>query len=174
MPRFRTQQMRINRAPRNLTWTSTVSTADFVVPANGKLALSGNLDAIFENLGKPTIMRIRGEVIFKVTAGTDGNVATIGVGIALANNLANTAAVLPGPVAESDFPWIWHSFVSLEQQGGADQFTPSVNVVRLIVDSKAMRRVPPATELFVMFENVSAAGTLACDVMANFRILLKS
>ena len=146
----------------------------FVVVTNSKAALSANLDAIFENLGQPTLMRIRGEVKMFATGGVVNDDCTLGLGICLANNLATTAAVLPGPITDSDFPWIWHSFSSFRRQTIETSDTPVINTLRLQIDSKAMRRINPAMELFFCAELLNSAGTMDINFMPNFRILLQS
>ena len=156
------------------TWTSAVSGDMFNVNANSKSALSSNLITVFENLGQPTLMRMRGSVLLFTVDGAAADDAAIGMGICLANGLASTAAVLPGPITNSEFPWIWHTFTMMRHQTAADARTPLINTQRIEIDSKAMRKISPEMELFFMVELLNTAGTLDILIAPNFRVLLQS
>ena len=110
-----------------------------------------------------TILRIRGEVdVSFLAAGlAAGDDSEVGYGLAVVSSDAAAlgATALPDPFGDAEFPWLWWSTAQL--------FAPSADLGngmtfrRLMIDTKAMRKVKPLESLVLIGQsslNVGNAG----------------
>ena len=169
MPRPRAHSGRRQR--RRVEWViSTLGDATSLT-ANTKVALRANLQASFENLGSPTLVRTRSHFVVAINSGTEFDDVLVGMGIAIVTALAAAAgaASLPGPLTNGDFPWLWHATRGgrfLEGQTAATDGALAGGVANLQLfdfpcDSKAMRKLNAEEELVVCIELENTAGTAA-------------
>ncbi len=101
-----------------------------------------------------TIMRCRGLIGATLDPTAQDETVLVVFGLALASSAAVTAATasLPSPVAEPSYPWIWQGQLYLSSGAEAGVVAASQLVDRVVIDSKAMRRVKGDETLFLMAE----------------------
>ncbi len=101
-----------------------------------------------------TIVRLRGEILIKGTPDAIADDAVVGLGMIVVSDAS--AAVggvsVPGPIADLGAPWVWHRFVSLAAGSTGLLGDDLGSVVRVMVDSKAMRKLGPAESLILVGE----------------------
>ncbi len=120
-----------------------------------------------------TLTRLRGDILVQLDSGGVDERATIALGIGVFPTDAVAAGVvsLPGPESDIGFPWVWHSYVNVSTLAEAAIASDFI-AVRLVVDSKAMRRVKVNESLALVGEvaaSVDQAGLW--DLMYGVRIL---
>ena len=144
--------------------------------AGGSLALAAGTSAInlISSSTLPfTIMRTRGNLIgFVDSASTPGSLAEIGVGFILVPEGTSTT-VLWSPITDPNAPWFYYTRFVIGQE---ELVTDVIEVATLtgyreVIDSKAMRRVAPDTEVQVVFENATIGGAEDANVFVSGRIL---
>jgi len=121
-----------------------------------------------------TILRSRGLMILmgEPSAFADTDVIGLGLVVVQANAVAAGGAALPGPIADAEADWLWHTFVGFDAGGveaAAQPFGASTR--EIIIDSKAMRRLPRDSQLVLMGEATSGDYTLITST-GGMRILL--
>ena len=131
-----------------------------------------------------TLVRTRGELLLYLTSASAQGGGFFGAfGIAKVSNPAFTAGIasVPTPVTEEDWDgWLYHRFFAVQSGGiidgsvSADQdYVTSVSgVLRLEVDSKAMRKLDANDVIFGALE-VTEVGTASMNWAFNSRILFK-
>jgi len=136
-------------------------------------------EAILENVPNPTIVRIRGSLLLRVTAiAAAPSVSLITMGIKLTSGSALAAGIgaieLPSDEVGSD--WIWWS----SRAFNADTALAAVNgddgealATRVEVDSKAMRKVQPNQVLIFVAQNSALTSTQSIRISGLVRVLLK-
>ncbi len=125
--------------------------------------------AVFNSSG--TVMRVRGELMASMNGPSAADITVLGVGLIVATDAQVTAgaASFPSPLSVGDADWMWHGFVPLVSQGVVeDQFG---NVGKIIVDTKAMRRVKPNEQLVLVADAVLLVGTATVDLAFGVRVL---
>ena len=164
--RVRSTRGAVRGAKRLTQW---VGSAD-----QGTVAIAAGASAIQQSnatLGATTVVRTRG-VLDVRPQGFSADIEVIGaMGIASVSDqaFAAGAASIPGPFTDSDWSgwWVWEAF--------SYRFELTTDVGRLIIpermviDSKAMRKIEPNETVVVMVESQAAA--FAASV--HFRMLLK-
>jgi len=120
-----------------------------------------------------TIMRTRGQLF----AGVDGltppaRLIDVAVGFILVPEGTGTT-VLWGPITDPNAPWFYYSrFVLGYEEAVVDVVDyPGYTTYRETIDSKAMRIVRPDHELQVVFEQLTIANALPCNVSVSGRFL---
>jgi len=121
-----------------------------------------------------TLLRVRGAILcnFVPDAATDTDI------IALGMILANIAAInvggasLPGPIADASANWLWHEFVPIDANGAtaAGGAAGTLQQFRVVVDSKAMRKVPAGYGIAVMAE-LATGDFASVNVTGGVRML---
>ena len=165
----------VGRRRQRVEWTAGDMETMLSVPANALVVLGSSilmLEAI-DSMTSPTLVRVRGEFLAVGATGTIGSSSLMGAGIAVVNRRASDvgATALPRPVTEPDYSWLWHSYALIRFSTGAT--AEGSNVKRIVVDSKAMRKILSNEEEVVFcFENNSTSD-VAILVSISVRILLK-
>jgi len=122
-----------------------------------------------------TLVRTRGEVLLALTsAAAAGNafVGAIGIGLASEQAFAVGATAVPLPVSEAGAEsWIWHEWFSVVAFSATD-FGGAAQTQRMVIDSKAMRRVEENMIIYMAIE-ATETGTAGLEVSANTRLLFK-
>ena len=124
-----------------------------------------------------TIVRMRGSIVLTlqtVTAITDHMRIGVGIGIVTTQAFNAGAASVPMPLAEQEWDgWMWHQYVHLQPvsavEGGVDAV---LSVVRLEIDSKAMRKMNNDERMYGALET-EETGTVAATFAADTRVLVK-
>ena len=129
-------------------------------------------EAAIEAQGKPTLARVRGTWIARNDQSASGTAAfmSIACGITVVSTKAvavGTTAV-PTPLTNVEWPWLWWDtqFVGNEPMASGDITSYGGN---RMIDSKAMRKLPPASAL-VMVVETSAALEGAPDLNFDFEL----
>ncbi len=118
-----------------------------------------------------TIVRNRGELLVSIDGPVDGDkaVAAFGLIIASDSQVAAGATAFPSPATDLDANWLWHSFATMLVQAAGDDGTIST---RLMIDSKAMRKVKQNDQLVLVADMVRESGTPTVDYAGGIRSLL--
>ncbi len=111
---------------------------------------------LFRVLSAETLLRTRGQIMASFDSSAVNEAATIAAGIAFVSTraLLAGAASVPRPSSEGGYPWLWHGWFdvsSVPSVGGASISGEGL-VQRLMVDSKAMRKVKEDESMILAFE----------------------
>ena len=134
-------------------------------------------EAIIEQITKPTVVRIRGEINFRLTAqgaGVTSSNQFVGIKVATASAIAAGIASLELSATGIGSDWIWwyctsfQTTTSSEHALGADSTTN-----RVVIDLKAMRKVGSNQALILVAQNVALVSTQTVGMTGGIRVLLK-
>ncbi len=123
---------------------------------------------------RETIMRTRGNLIAYIDGLVNPAIAIrCACGLAVVPEGTSTT-VLWGPLTDQNAPWFWHTiFVVGYEEYVADVIdAPGLSVYREVIDSKAMRKFPPDSEIQLVFEQDTIAGLGDVNFSANGRFLI--
>ncbi len=168
---------RAKTARRSKVWVGAQSATATGLGPSSAVVFTVIAEADLETQGKPTIARVRGtwNAWYDRAAAPATGAMIVGAGITLVSTKSVTAGIasLPQPLTNIEWPWLWWdtTIVGLDF-GDATGFQLLENSVR-VVDSKAMRKVPPGNTLVLIVET-SPALLGAPDTRFGFsiRILL--
>ena len=130
-----------------------------------------------------TIVRIRGHALLYLdaaTAGGDGFVGALGIGVVTSAAFVAGVASVPTPITESDWEgWMWHQFFQLRAggtidasvAGDVDQVNSTSAAMQIDIDTKAMRKINSDETLMGVIE-VTEIGTAQMQFVADTRDLL--
>ena len=129
---------------------------------------------------RETIVRIRGEIVLwlsLVTAIGDGftNIG-MGIGIVSADAFAAGASAVPGPTSDITWPgWMWNFQMGplIGLSTTESENTGQLSMVRIPIDTKAMRKISLNEVVFGMVESGVEVGTAAVDFGMRTRSLYK-
>ena len=177
MARRSTGRGHVGKKRQRVEWTLSVAPATFAVGANSSSVLtsSPSLTLAIDQMTSPTLIRTRGELYIQAT-GSDDQEVLVGAGVCVVSTRAADVGVtaIPRPISEGDYSWLWHKFIFLKVKGSTDTKGPVAAVIRVEVDSKAMRKVlSTEEEIAFAVETNNAAGTAGILWTASFRVLLK-
>ncbi len=134
-------------------------------------------EADLENLGKPTIARMRGRALVKADLSVvppAGISYAFGIALIEKNAFAIGATAVPGPLTSPEFGWIDYHTGNIHVEFDASDDLLGGGCWSETIDSKAMRKVVPGHVLAGVFETGASFDTNAMIVnfMFNSRILL--
>ena len=122
-----------------------------------------------------TLVRTRGvyELVLKTAATVgDGFHGALGIGVVTEPAFSVGVTAIPTPISEVEWDgWLWHEFFSLT----SPTVTPgenSASVIRMPIDSKAMRKVGINEVIYAAIE-MTEIGVATLDARLNTRILFK-
>ncbi len=120
-----------------------------------------------------TLVRSRGEVILSIDGPADGDKIVIGCGLMIASDaqVVGGIAGFPSPIGATDADWLWHSFVPLQSQSATQDQALGDQVARLVIDSKAMRKVKQNDNVVIVFDGDQQSGTPVVDATFGVRFL---
>ncbi len=145
---------------------STLATAGSSVFGTGRIAIAAGL----------TIVRVRGELLVTLTgaaAVTSGFSFAAGLAIVSENAAGVGVTGVPAPFTDLTWDgWLWHT------QGRVDNLdvagVPDVlNVARIVIDNKAMRKFKETDVLLGMFEVHNETGASSVRANLESRLLVK-
>ncbi len=121
-----------------------------------------------------TLMRVHGLVCANLDAGAVDERAMISFGIIKVSDdaLAVGITAVPTPTADADAPWIVHGHLWVTTLSEA-AIAPDGMFHRVVIDSKAMRKMKPNESLAVVFEvcdTTDQGGTV--DLSYGLRVLV--
>ncbi len=121
-----------------------------------------------------TLVRSRGEIVLSIDGPADGDKHVVGVGLMVASDaqVAGGIAGFPSPIGATDADWFWHSFVPLQSQSATQDQALGDQVARVIIDSKAMRKVKQNDNLVIVFDGDQQSGTPVTDATFGVRFLV--
>ena len=133
-------------------------------------------EAQFSNLGRPTVIRIRGrfhaQMDRSAEVAEDKAVVTSGIAMVEARAAAAGIGSLPKPVTNSDFSWMWIGAHTLATPTTLTEDEGSMRFERIDVDAKAMRKAQPSMALVLVTEVTSIAGVPDIECWGFLRMLL--
>ena len=151
----------------NVRWS--LGAGAFVAQAAGSAAST----IITAGSNEETLLRTRGNLLC-VLDGVDepGVSARIGIGIRLAQG-GQATTVLSTPLTDGAAPWIWFDvFTIAYEEAVADVIAqPVASAYRAVIDSKAMWKLRPDTEVQIVVENATIVGGLTVNIFADLRFL---
>jgi len=119
-----------------------------------------------------TLVRTRGEVLFRVTAAAgvgDEMGGAVGIAIASENAFGVGITAIMDPFVDSEWDgWLWHSFFRV---GGL--VNDGAGFQRIEIDSKAMRKVAALDVLYGVIKVETEIGTVTLVMAADTRMLFK-
>ena len=148
-----------------------------VAPTNFIASGSALLGAgMFLSSGIGTLVRIRGLIAIDLIVATSAGDGFFGaVGIAMVQTTAFTAGIVafPTPVLEANSDaWLWHSYFDVRfAKDGAGN---GAGYARLVVDSKAMRKMEGDENTLYAACELTEVGAVNCDVFFDSRVLIKA
>ncbi len=167
MGRPRSRSFQRSPKKRNLVWQ--LSSGSSLAQSAGVIALAFGASA-----SEPvTVMRFRGEVIgFIDGTAAPGSLVRLTWGIIRVPE-GSAATARYEPVSDANAPWLAYGQFHL---GYEEMVTDVVDIQtisggRHVVDSKAMRKMPPDTELQIVFENTTVGGARAFNAAYGIRWL---
>ena len=134
-------------------------------------------EANLEAQGKPTIARVRGQIMVQMdrSAEVSEDKVLVGMGLFLAEarQVAVGVTAMPLPITSSDFSWMWYHVSCLsspttltEDEGNGQRFE------RIVIDNKAMRKAGPNQVLVFVIEAFTITGAPDVEVFGHMRFLL--
>ncbi len=121
-----------------------------------------------------TIARVRGLLEVFLTASTaagDGYFGAVAIGIVSAPAFAAGVASVPTPLTEIEWEgWLWFSYFGVHAPGAGTASSSEVRQ-RVVIDSRAMRKVGSAEVVYVAAEVVEA-GTATMLMRVATRMLV--
>ena len=123
-----------------------------------------------------TVIRCRGEVLAVLDVGAANDRFVLGLGIIIATDaqIAAGGTAFPSPISVLDADWLWHGFVTLMSETGTQSDDLGGQVGRLVIDSKAMRKVKANDNIVLVVDGVQLSGTPSVDIVAGVRVLFAS
>ena len=166
MARARGRSTQLRKSWSNMTPATAVA-------IGATQAVIGSVSIAESSLVAPTLLRSRGNLLVNAVpdAATDSDTIGLGLIVVHTNALAAGGASLPGPIADQGADWLWHMYVPLDAAGAtAEAAVNNWNLMRIEVDSKAMRRVPEDHAVVCMGE-VDAGLFASVSVTGGIRFL---
>ena len=161
------RQVGWSQGPLGITATLAAGTAQAIVPVGVTPGADGT-----------TVVRIRGSWSFQVSVTPsilNAVFSSFGMGLCVVSSQAFAvgATAVPGPLSENGWDgWMWHyqGIAGVSQVGGGNAGT---GVYQVLVDGKAMRKVPVGSVLIgvVEIESSGAAGNFRSELAS--RVLAK-
>ena len=123
-----------------------------------------------------TVLRCRGEVLVAMDETMQvGDKALIAFGLAIVSTDAFTlgATALPDPAGDANFPWLWWHQTLMASNLAVGLNNQGSSVARIVIDTKAMRKVKPLESLAMVFQVVAGTGSPVMDVdFSIIRVLI--
>ena len=107
------------------------------------------------------------------TAGAFGLV-TMGIILVTAKALAIGVTGIPNPNTDVGSDWIWWDVGTWGEETSSSVIGRPISVDRLVIDSKAMRKVGLNMALVFVAQAIACEGTVSANICGAVRILLKS
>ena len=143
--RFSRGGSRGGRKIDNKTWSNMVPAAAVALTTT-----QGVIGSVTNTEGSGldfTLMRSRGQLLVTGAPNAAGDAEIVGLGLIVvsAAALAVGGSSVPGPILDQGADWLWHHYVPMNAEGATAESVSGYGFIgwQVIVDAKAMRRVPP-------------------------------
>ncbi len=159
------------RSPRrgDLRWVFTQ--LNFAAISSGGVSAQ---TAISAGTQPETIMRTRGELLVWIDASpAQGEVQGVGFGLIVMPEGQGTT-VISSPISDGNAPFYWFEAFGLASEDTGVARQEGLHMLRVPIDSKAMRRVRPDKEVQLVMESVAFSGATVVNAIVSFRTLLAS
>ncbi len=163
----------VSRAPKRRTfWDgAAVDMSDLVVGTAQFATIQ--TEALLENAPNPTIVRTRGKVAaFTDASATPGGFGIVHMGMILVTATAFAASAIPLPFSQIGNDWLWWDQAIIGADA-SDVIGSEITVDRVVVDSKAMRKVGLNQVLVFVAELQTCEGVMVANVCGSIRVLFK-
>ena len=142
---------------RHGEWTgSVVVDGSTALPASAVL-----LDQVFTPTGAgETVIRTRGLFGYQSdqTAATENQNGAVGIGLVSAQAVSVGVTAVPHPATDADWNgWLWHSYFANTLQVATAVGFENITQ-RIVIDSKAMRKLGTDERIVLVVENSSSSG----------------
>ena len=156
---------------RRTSWEGTIFDEATITVASS-VVFSLVPEAVLEIDAKPTIARIRGHLLVRADAdSTAGAFGMLAMGIMMVTSTVSAAGAVPKPIAEIGSSWMWyHTALIGEQVASAE--SNGLSFERVVVDTKAMRKVGINETLVLVLTMQTCEGTLVANLCGIVRTLL--
>ncbi len=157
--------------------TKKIDTLRWVGFSASSLALSAGSTAvtlISASTFPDTIMRTRGNLsAYLDSTSAPGGLIQVGVGFIVVPEGTGTT-VTWSPLLDPNAPWFYYTRFSLGYEEMVTDVIdiPGMTSYRETIDSKAMRRSAPDTEVQVVFEQGTLLNADGCNIVVEGRVLL--
>ncbi len=124
-----------------------------------------------------TLMRTRGQILVGLEATpAAGEQFAVAIGIIIGTDAQLTAGLtaFPNPATVLDAAWLWHQWVPLAAETAVMEQSDGGMVHRVIIDSKAMRKMKPNENIVVVAAGNVLAGAPTAFLIGGLRCLLAS
>ena len=131
-------------------------------------------EAILESYPTPTLVRSRGKLtVLTDPSSSPGSFGFVTLGLIVVTSAAAAAGGVPNPATNTGNDWLWwdSGFIGA---AAADVIGEEITVDRLIVDSKAMRKIGLNQVLILVADLQTCEGTMVANICGPLRILLKA
>ena len=149
--------------------------------APGAQTFTANSTAVLGFVGTgqdpATVLRMVGELFVGFGAQTlvagDAARLAVGFGIVSQDALDVGSSAMPDPGAEPEFDWLWWYETTLSNMSvtTAEAFAQGAGYTRVLVNSKAMRRMSPRQSLACIAEYTDITGTPQILASCTARVL---
>jgi len=170
-------------ARRATFWESATSLTTQTLTDGGTIAAVTAIvsEAQLDNVPNPTLVRIRGQVFARLGSNGEAQSDLILISHAImvvdAKQFAIGITAMPLPITDNSEDYLWYGsqYVGNNAFGTPLTAPSSYTADRLLVDSKAMRKITLNQVLVIVSEMVQLSGTAGADVQCglNFRMLFK-
>ena len=167
-----------SKAPRRAkVWVGAFSSTWVAHPPSTSTVVTLITEGDIESQGKPTLARVRGTwaAMHDISAAGVTSAMVVAAGITVVSTKAVTAGItaVPTPLTNIEWPWLWWDSVVAGVEIDGAGVAEHVEQGNRIVDSKAMRKLPPASALIMVFETGPALeGAPDVNVALALRLLL--
>ncbi len=133
-------------------------------------------EAVLETFPTPTLIRTRGRLMLTNDASSAaGSRAIVTAGIIKVTAAALAGSAVPTPIADVGSDWLWWDVMTFGDVTGSIADTGPQETDRIVIDSKAMRKVGLNEVIIIVFELSSCQSTtMVGNICGNIRMLLKA
>ena len=155
-------------------WSNVIPTIRAVTIANASTLGATSVGA--SALDRLTLARIRGTAYCHMDAGAALDSMSVGLGLIVVKDEAfavGGVASMPSPLSDVEQSWVWHHIFTMgpavvAADDGADISRNS----RIMIDSKAQRKLQIGETLAFVAEGEILAGTPTADLFARVRFMV--
>ncbi len=169
VPRRGRSQSRATRLTKR--WIGWSTGTGFLAQTAGVIAIVVAAPSTFLD----TILRTRGSLIASIDgASAPPKLVDVGLGMILLQEGSVAAGVVVSPLTDPNADWFWYSRFTLGYEEMVTDVidVPTLSGYRETIDSKAMRKGPPDTEVACVFEQATIGGGSSVNLVASGRFLV--
>ncbi len=122
-----------------------------------------------------TILRTRGQLLaYMDGASAPGKLVDVAVGMIVQQEGLVASGQITTPITDSNADWFWYVRFALGYEEMVTDVVdvPGASSFRMEIDSKAMRKAPPDTEVALVAQNATLLTAGAVNIAVGGRLLL--